>query len=168
MTEIIKIETKILSLRGKQVIIDADLATLYEVETKILKKAVRRNRERFPDDFMFELTQEEEENLRSQNGTSSHGGKRYVSFAFTQEGIAMLSGILRSEKAIKVNIDIMRAFVRLREYVLNYQDISIKFKELEKKYDRQFDVVFRAIDTLLNPIKRKKGQIGFKKVESDK
>jgi len=164
MTDIIKInpvEELILFIRGQQVILDAELAKLYEMETGALKRAVRRNIGHFPDDFMFVLTSEEER-LICQNGTSKNtgrGGKRHASFAFTQEGIAMLSSVLRSEKAIQVNIEIMRGFVKLRKFALNYSELSKKIAE----HDGKFEVVFKAIDTLNKPITLKKPKIGFKK-----
>lgn len=142
--------------------LDMDLAELYGVETKALKRAVRRNLERFPDDFMFELTQEEYTNLRYHFGTSSWGGTRHRPYAFTEQGVAMLSGVLRSERAIRVNIDSMRAFVKLRELLATQKDLAQKLNELEKKYDTQFRVVFDAIRQLMQSPEKPKREIGFK------
>ena len=137
-----RIENAIYLIRGEKVMLDADLAELYEVETKALLQAIKRNIARFPDDFMFQLSSEEFANLRSQIVTSSWGGRRYEPYAFTQEGIAMLSSVLNSERAILVNIQIMRAFVSLRRIALTYVGLKRKIDEMEKKYDRQFLVVF--------------------------
>ena len=130
----------------------ADLAELYEVETKRLKEAVRRNINRFPIDFMFQLEKDEYINLRSQFASSSlnqHCGARYLSFAFTELGVAMLSSVLKSEKAIEVNIAIMRAFVLMRQFVLNHRELSAELNKLDLKYDKQCDNVFEAINYLL-------------------
>ena len=133
-----------------RVILDYDLAELYEVETKVLNQAVKRNIKRFPDDFLFQLNNEEFTNLRSQFVTSKgRGGLRYLPYAFTEQGIAMLSGILNSDKAIDVNIKIMRTFVQIRQYALSHADLSEQLKLLENKYDKQFDDVFEAINYLL-------------------
>lgn len=130
--------------------LDFDLAELYEVETKRLKEAVRRNIKRFPPDFMFELTRNEFESLRSQIASSNtRGGTRYLPFAFTEQGLAMLSGVLNSDKAIEVNISIMRAFVLLREFALTHKELSARLHELEKKYNKQFKDVYEAINYLL-------------------
>ena len=138
------IEQWIFLIRGKKVMIDFHLAELYGVETKALKRAARRNKERFPEDFCFELTGEELENLRYHFGTSSWGGHRYVPYVFTEQGVAMLSSVLRSKRAVQVNIDIMRAFVRLREILSTHKELAGKLDELEKKYDSNFRVVFCA------------------------
>lgn len=147
------IERRILLVRGYKVMLDSDLAELYEVETKVLNQAVRRNLGRFPDDFMFELTVEEAESLRSQIVTSNtgRGGRRYNPYVFTEHGVAMLSSVLRSERAVQVNIAIMRAFSRLRELLATHADLARKLEELEGKYDRQFKVVFDAIRELMGP-----------------
>ena len=129
--EIEQIKKSILEIRGKKVMLDMDLAIIYEVETRVLKQAVRRNIDRFPDDFMFELTAEELKNLTSQFVTSSWGGQRHKPFAFTEQGIAMLSSVLKSKKAIQMNIAIMRAFVMMRQFALTYQELSEKLLELE-------------------------------------
>jgi len=143
--------------------LDADLAGLYGVTTKRLNERVRRNRSRFPDDFMFQLTAEEVLSLRSQIATSKQGrgGRRYAPLVFTEQGIAMLSTVLNSERAIQVNIEIMRAFVRLREMIATHRDLAPKLETLEKKYDAQFKVVFDAIRELMTPPESKKRKIGF-------
>ena len=154
----------ILVIRGHKVMLDADLAALYGVETKALNQAVRRNIERFPDDFMFQLTSDEMENLRSQTVTSSSwGGRRTRPYAFTEQGVAMLSSVLKSPRAIQVNIEIMRAFVRLRQMVTSNADLARKLNALERKYDGQFKIVFAAIRELTEPTPKKKGRpIGFR------
>lgn len=146
-------------IRGQRVLLDFDLALLYQVETKALKRAVRRNEARFPADFMFELTSEEWENLRCQNGTSSWGGSRYLPFAFTEQGVGMLSSVLSSDKAIQVHIQIMRAFVRFREIMLENRDLNKRIDALEGKYDAQFEQVFIAFRQLL---KEERNPIGYK------
>ena len=154
---------KILLIRRRKVILDNDLAQLYGVETKILNRAVRRNIERFPSDFMFQLNKEEYENLRFQFGTSSWGGRRYPPLAFTEQRIAMLSSVLHSERAIKVNITIMRAFVKLRKLLRTNDELNRKLEEIEKKYDKQFKIVFQVLQQLMvKPVKKRK-EIGFKK-----
>jgi hypothetical protein len=157
----------ILVIRGHKVMLDADLAALYGVETKALNQAVRRNIERFPDDFMFQLTSDEMENLRSQTVTaSSWGGRRTRPYAFTEQGVAMLSSVLKSPRAIQVNIEIMRAFVRLRQMVTSNADLARKLNALERKYDGQFKIVFAAIRELTEPTPKKKGRpIGFRSDE---
>ena len=159
----VRVEQLIYLLRGQKVMLDADLAQLYGVETKALTRAVRRNIERFPADFMFRLTNEELAVLRSQAVTSSGwGGRRYPPYAFTEQGVAMLSSVLRSRRAVQVNIAIMRAFVRLREMLAAHKDLARKLDELERKYDEQFRVVFDAIRRLMAPPKpRKRPRIGF-------
>jgi hypothetical protein len=155
------IEKHILVLRNQKVILDKDLSQLYGVPTKVLIQAVKRSLKRFPPDFMFQLNGDEFEILRSQIVTSSWGGRRYFPYAFTEQGIAMLSSVLNSERAIAVNIEIMRAFVRLREMVASHKELAKKLQELEKKYDAQFKVVFDAIHALLEPPKKPKRRIGF-------
>ncbi|NWF52847.1 MAG: ORF6N domain-containing protein, partial [Nitrospirae bacterium] len=146
------IEKKILLIRGEKVMLDADLAELYGVETKILVRAVKRNIDRFPSDFMIQLNKKEFENLRFQFGTSSRwGGRRYLPYAFTEQGVAMLSSVLNSDRAIKVNIEIMRAFVRLRQLLASNKELARRLDELEKKYDAQFKAVFDAIRQLMIP-----------------
>lgn len=164
-----QIERNILLLREQRVLLDFQLAGLYEVETRALKQAVRRNMERFPADFMFELTADEIENLRSQNVIpSSHGGSRYGHLAFTEQGVAMLSSVLRSDRAIQVNISIMRAFVHLRELLATNADLALKLEKIEKKYDGQFRVVFDAIRQLMAPASKPKREMGFHTISSPK
>jgi len=158
-----KIEKLIYLIRGQKVMLDRDLAELYGVETKVLKQAVRRNVKRFPKDFMFELTKVEFRNWRSQFVTSNRDrmGLRYPPMAFTEQGVAMLSSVLNSDRAIQVNILIMRAFVRLREMLASHKDLERKLAALEKKYDKQFKIVFDAIRALMSEEKRPKRRIGF-------
>lgn len=156
-----KITSKIILLRSEKVLLDRDLAELYGVETSQLKRAVRRNIERFPKDFMFELTKSELGNLRCQFGTSSWGGARYKPLAFTEQGVAMLSSVLRSSQAIEVNIAIMRAFVKLRQMIATHKELAEKIEEMEKKYDHKFAVVFEAIKQLMTPPEKPKRRIGF-------
>jgi len=158
----IQIERHILMIRGEKVMLDADLATLYEVETRVLVQAVKRNIERFPADFMFQLSKEEFDHLRSQTVTSSWGGRRYPPYAFTEQGVAMLSSVLRSKRAVQVNVEIMRAFVRLRRMLESNKALAKKLDELEQKYDEQFRIVFDAIRQLMTPPDPKqKRPIGF-------
>ena len=145
------ITTKILLLRGEKVLLDVDLSMLYGVETKYLKRQVRRNMARFPVDFMFELSQQEYEILRSQFGTLKRGEHaKYLPFAFTEQGVAMLSGILNSPRAIDTNIVIMRTFVALRRWMESNKELAAKIRQLEKKYDQRFKIVFDAIQQLIN------------------
>lgn len=144
------IQNRIYEVRGLKVMLDFDLAELYETETKYLKRSVRANIRRFPPDFMFELTKEEWELLRCNFSTSNQrGGTRYMPFAFTEQGVSMLSSVLNSDKAIDVNIAIMRAFVFVRQYALSHKDLTGKIKEIENKYDTKFDDVYEAINYLL-------------------
>ena len=157
-----KIENKIFQIRGKKVMLDRDLSYIYGVPTKVLLQAVKRNLRRFPDDFMFKLTREEIANLRSQIVTSSWGGRRYPPYVFTQEGVAILSSVLNSERAILSNIQIMRAFVSLRRLAITYVGLKRKIEDMEDKYDAQFGVVFEAIKKLLEPPPEPpKRRIGF-------
>lgn len=156
------IESKIYYIRKRKVMLDRDLANLYGVETKYLKQQVNRNIERFPNDFLFQLNKKEFNSLRSQIATSNRGGTRYLPYAFTELGVAMLSSVLRSEQAIKVNIQIMRAFTKLREMLLTHKDLKRKIEEMEKKYDTQFKIIFDAIKKLLSPPQKPKKSIGFK------
>ncbi|MDO8739255.1 ORF6N domain-containing protein [Candidatus Deferrimicrobium sp.] len=157
-----RVENRILSLRGHRVMLDADLAELYGVPTKRLNEAVRRNAARFPEDFMFQLTAGEEKTLRSQFATSNaRGGRRYIPYVFTELGVAMLSSVLNSERAVQVNIAIMRAFVRLRELAASHKDVLRRLDEMEGKYDRQFKVVFDAIRALMKPPKTTTRRIGY-------
>jgi hypothetical protein len=143
--------------------LDRDLAELYGVETAQLKRAVRRNRDRFPDDFMFELSKSELDNLRCQFGTSNWGGTRYTPFAFTEQGVAMLSSVLNSDHAIGVNIAIMRTFTRLRKMLVTHKDLKRKIETMEKKYDEQFRIVFEAITQLIEEDEKPKKKIGYLK-----
>jgi len=166
--ELEQIKSSILEIRGKKVILDFELAKLYQTETKRLKESVRRNIRRFPSDFMFELTAEEWENLRSQIATSSWGGQRYLPFAFTEQGVAMLSSVLNSEIAIDVNISIMRAFVMMRQFALNYQELSEKLIELEKLHNQKFDDIEQVLTYLMQKDKQQtqqitRTQVGYKK-----
>jgi hypothetical protein len=154
--------SKIYIIRGHKVMLDKDLAELYEVETKRLKEQVKRNIDRFPEDFMFELTKNEFDHLRSQFATSSWGGVRYVSMAFTEQGVAMLASVLSSGRAIQANIQIIRAFVRLRQMISSHEDLRKKIESMEKKYDEQFRIVFEAIKELLKIESNPKKKIGFK------
>jgi hypothetical protein len=158
-----QVERNILLIRGHRVMLDTDLAKLYGVPTKVLNQAVKRNVTRFPVDFMFQLTNEETTALRSQIVTSkSRGGRQYRPYAFTEQGVAMLSSILHSERAIQVNIAIMRAFVQLREMISSNKGLARRLNELEKKYDSQFRVVFEAIRELMAEPEPKVKRIGFK------
>jgi phage regulator Rha-like protein len=161
------IERKIFLIRGRRVMLDRDLAELYGVETRDLNKAVKRNIDRFPQDFMFQLTNEEFGNLKFHFGTSSWGGTRKLPYAFTENGVAMLSSVLNSKLAIHVNIQIMRTFTRLREILLTHKDLARKLADMEKKYDSQFKVVFDAIRQLMKPDEPKNKPIGFRR-EPDK
>ena len=162
-----RIERSILLFRNQKVMLDSDLAGLYGVETRALIQAIRRNQNRFPVDFMFQLTQKEVNALRSQSVISNigRGGRRYRPYVFTEQGVAMLSTVLKSERAIAVNIAIMRAFVKLRELLSTHKDLAKKLETLEQKYDAQFKVVFDAIRQLMPPpVPKKKRRIGFKVV----
>jgi hypothetical protein len=177
-----RIERKILLIRGQKAILDADLADLYGVETRALKQAVRRNRDRFPDDFMVELTWEEAESVRKIATTAATSSRsqtvilkrgsniKYLPLAFTEQGVAMLSSVLRSPRAIQANIAIMRAFVRVREMLATHKDVARKLEALERKYDGQFQVVFEAIRQLMlpAPLNRKRRTIGFGPWEPEK
>jgi hypothetical protein len=157
-----RIVRSIILIRGQKVILDSDLAVLYAVTTKALVQAVKRNASRFPADFMFQLSSREFRNLRSQFVTSSlWGGRRSAPYAFTEQGVAMLSTVLRSRRAIAVNVEIMRAFVRLRRMVSEYEDLGRRLDELEKRTEGQFEVVFDAIRALINPETRPRKRIGY-------
>lgn len=156
-----QIEKLIYIVRGQKVMLDRDLAALYGVETKVLKQSVRRNIDRFPADFMFELTYQEVRDLRSQFVTSSSsgwGGRRYPPMAFTEQGIAMLSTTLKSKRAVQVNIEIMRTFVRIRQMLASHKDLEKRINALEERYDKQFKVVFDAIRALMNEEKKRNGE----------
>ena len=163
-TNLIQIEKAIYLIRGEKVMLDRDLAMLYGVETKVLNRAVKRNFQRFPMDFMFKLTADEADLLRCQFGTSKkgRGGRRYLPYVFTEQGVAMLSTVLNSERAVLVNIEIMRAFVKLRQMLTSNAELARRLDELEGKYDRQFKIVFDAIRHLMaTPIRNRK-EIGFR------
>jgi len=161
--ELAKIEQRIFLVRGQKVMLDADLAELYRVPTKSLNLAVKRNADRFPEDFMFQLTDDDVAGLRFHFETSKRGrgGRRYAPYAFTEQGVAMLSSVLRSPRAVQVNIAIMRTFVRLREMLLSNAELARKLAALENKYDAQFKVVFDAIRELMLPPDPPRRKIGF-------
>lgn len=159
-----RIERRIYLIRGQKVLLDRDLADLYGVETKALKQAVRRNIERFPDDFMFLPAREEVMTLRSQFVTSKsdpRGGTRYLPMAFTEQGVAMLSSVLKSKRAVEVNIAIMRTFVKLRQMLETHAKLAKALAELEQKFDEQFRVVFEVLNVLMNSPDPKRKQIGY-------
>ena len=161
------IKSNIFEIRGQKVMLDADLAEMYEVETKRLKESVKRNITRFPSDFMFTLTQKEFQGLRSQFATSNRGGTRYFPSVFTKQGVAMLSSILNSEKAIDVNIAIIRTFVLVKQSILNYKDLSKNLKKLERKSNKNFKEIFTALNYLITTKQEEKTlkdrkRIGFK------
>ncbi len=171
MTKIVPIEriaSKIYLMRSVKVMLDRDLAELYGVETKVLKQAVRRNIDRFPADFMFELTRDESNNLRSQIVTSSWGGARYLPMAFTEQGVAMLSSVLKSDPAIHANIQIMRAFTQLRKMLSTHKDLKRKIESMERKYDENFKIVFKAIKQMLETDEKPKKRIAFTVKEKQK
>jgi len=162
-----RIERAIFLVRGERVMVDSDLATLYGVRTKALVQAVKRNAGRFPPDFVFQLGKEDLSGLRSQFVTSNkslgRGGRRYPPFAFTEQGVAMLSSVLRSERAVKVNVEIMRTFVRLRRMLASHADLARKLAKLEERYDGKFRVVFEALRELMAPAPvPEKRPIGFR------
>ena len=158
------IEQKILYIHGHKVLLDKDLSVLYGVDTKQLKRQVKRNIDRFPNDFMFELTTVEyTEYLRSQFGTLAQGKySKYLPYAFTEQGVAMLSSVLKSKRAIQVNIQIMRTFINLRKLLSSNADLLKKIEAMEKKYDTQFKIVFETIKQLLDIKVKPKTEIGFK------
>jgi hypothetical protein len=158
------IRQRIFVIRQQQVMLDYHLAELYGVETRVLKQAVRRNINRFPADFMFELEREELQNLTSQIVMSSYGGTRHLPFAFTEQGVAMLSSVLNSPQAVAVNIEIMRTFVSLRRINIEYEWINHRLDELERQYDAKFDDIFMALEQLLMKPKER-NPIGFKKFD---
>ena len=161
---------KIYIIRGKKVMLDEDLAELYQVETKRLNEQVRRNIDRFPDDFMFRLTKKEFENLKSQIATSSWGGRRKLPLAFTEQGVSMLSGVLNSETAIRVHIQIIRVFGRMRELLLTHKDILLQLEKIEKKlagHDEDITLIFQYLKQLLNPPQTPRRKIGFKRKDEE-
>lgn len=160
-----RIAHAILVIRGEKVMLDSDLAALYGVTTGNLNKAVKRNAERFPTDFMFQLDSEEVANLKFQFGISSWGGRRLLPYGFTEQGVAMLSSVLNSERAVKVNIAIMRAFVKLRETLDTNRELARKFAELERrvgKHDEEIAAILKAIRQLMTPPAKPRRQIGFR------
>lgn len=161
LVSVVSIERSILLLRGQRVILGGDLAVFYDAEPRALSQAVKRNSGRFPADFMFVLSEDEWQNLKSQNVISSWGGTRSAPMAFTEQGVAMLSTVLRSERAVQVNIQIMRAFVQMRRVLIEHKELAVKLNALEQKYDEQFRVVFDAIRQLMTPPVEKKRKIGF-------
>jgi hypothetical protein len=165
--ELAQIKKSIHEIRGMKVMLDFDLAKLYGIETKRLKESVRRNIRRFPEDFMFEITSQEWENLRTQIASSSWGGKRYLPFAFTEQGIAMLSSVLHSDVAIEINISIMRAFVHMRHWTLSHEDLAKQLREMEKQYNQKFVDIEHVLTYLMQKDQKKLNQsnrqkIGFK------
>ena len=162
--------SKIYLIREHKVMLDGDLAELYQVETRRLNEQVKRNIDRFPEDFMFQLTEKEWENLKSQNATSSWGGRRKKPYAFTEHGVLMLSSVLNSDRAIQVNIQIMRIYSRLRSMIMDHKDILLKLERLEGKvikHDEDFKVVFDYLKELLNPKTEPVRKIGFKHRKED-
>lgn len=168
------IQQRIHDIRGQKVILDYDLSELYEVETRVLKQAVRRNIHRFPEDFMFEITRDEYHFLRSQivtleNGRGKHS--KYLPFAFTEQGVAMLASVLSSAKAIAMNIQVVRVFVHMRQHLFSHEELSKKVKELEATYDKQFDDIYEVINYLLNKDniqqqQNERKQIGFRNYDN--
>ncbi len=160
------VERKIYNVRQQKVMLDSDLAKLYGVETKMFNRAVKRNLERFPEDFRFQLTKEEYESLRFQIGTSNkgRGGRRYMPYVFTEQGVAMLSSVLNSERAVQVNIAIMRTFVNMRKILVTNEEVNKKLTEIENRlgeHDEEFKKVFTAIRLLMKPSGKSDKEIGF-------
>ena len=163
--ELLVIQNKVFTIRGCKIMLDFDLAELYEIETKALKQAVRRNIERFPEDFMFELTAEEYKSLRSQIVTLEKGKGRhtkYLPFAFTEQGVAMLSSVLNSYKAIQVNITIMRAFVNIRQHYLDSKELKARLDKLEDEMHVKFNDIHQALSYLLESPQKERNPVGFK------
>jgi hypothetical protein len=159
-----RVERAILVIRSERVMLSTDLAALYEVEPRTLVQAVKRNIDRFPPDFMFQLSQTEVDHLKSQNVISSStwgGARRATPYAFTEQGVAMLSSVLRSKRAVQVNVEIMRTFVRLRQMLATHEELARKIEELEKRYDSQFRVVFDALRALMEPPAKERRRVGF-------
>ena len=161
--EIEVIQTKIFEIRGCKIMLDFDLADLYDVENKRLKASVRRNINRFPEDFMFELTEKEFANLRTKFSSSSYGGIRYMPFAFTEQGIAMLSSVLKSDKAIEINISIMRTFVAIRQFALNYTELQKRINEIEGQFPEIYNVLNYLVEKDTNEEVTERNKIGYKK-----
>jgi hypothetical protein len=160
--DLMVIQDKVFTIRGYRVMLDFDLAEMYEVETRVLKQAVRRNPDRFPEDFMFILSAEEMENLTSQNVMSSWGGTRHLTFAFTEQGVAMLSSVLKSKKALTVNIMIMRAFVLIRQHYLDSSELRERIDKIEGEMKVKFNDIHQALNYLLEPPQSERKSIGFK------
>lgn len=168
--QLIQIQNQIYEIRGQKVMLDRDLAELYDVSTSRLNEAVKRNITRFPSDFMFQLKKEEFKHLISQNAISKNtgrGGIRKMPFAFTEQGVSMLSSVLSSDKAIEVNISIMRTFVLIRQHAINYKDLHDKLQKLEKKYNKNFKEIYHALNLLIedkevNDAQKSREPIGFK------
>ena len=156
-----RIQKCIYLIRGRKVLLDSDLARLYGVETKVLNQSVARHKRRFPSDFMFRLSRDEFDILRSQIVTSSWGGRRYPPYAFTEQGVAMLSSVLQSSRAIEVNIAIMRTFVKLREILAGNSALRRKIEAMERQYDEQFKLVFKVLSEMVMPSPKSKSQIGY-------
>ncbi len=157
-----RVKNSIFMIRNEKVMLDEDLAAMYGVETRALVQAVKRNMDRFPNDFVFQLSMDEFKNLKSQTVTSSWGGRRKPPYAFTEQGVAMLSSVLRSKRAVLVNVEIIRTFVKLRRILATHDDLSKKLASMERKYDKQFKLVFDAIREIMAPkVTPKQRQIGF-------
>ena len=156
------IQNKIHIINGQKVMLDFDLAELYEVETRTLNQSVKRNIDRFPEDFMIKVHINQHPNLKSQIVISNFGRKRDFVYAFTEQGVAMLSSVLKSKKAIQINIQIMRAFTKLRQMIINYADLKEKIEELESTYDENFRIVFQLMKKLLDDEEKPKNEIGFR------
>jgi len=164
----LSVERRIYLIRDQKVMLSYDLARLYKVEPRVLVQAVKRNVNRFPKDFMFQITMEEYRNLKSQSVISSWGGmRRAMPYAFTEHGVAMLSAVLKSERAVEVSVEIIRAFMKLRAMLAEHRDLASKLAQLEKKYDTQFRVVFEAIRELMEPPIPQKRRIGFVSDKND-
>lgn len=161
--EIEVIQNKIHEVRGCKVMLDFDLAELYEIENKRLKASVRRNISRFPEDFMFELNQTEFTNLRTKFSSSGYGGLRYMPFAFTEQGVAMLSSVLKSDRAIEINISIMRTFVAIRQFALNYTELQNKIMEIEGQFPEIYNVLNYLVEKDTNNTETERTKIGYKK-----
>lgn len=163
------IENKIFLIRGKKVMLDKDLAVLYGVETKVLIQSVKRNIRRFPVEFMFQLTNEEMNSLRSQIVTSKRGGRRYNIYVFTEQGVAMLSSVLKSERAIQVNIQIIKTFVKLRELIISNKELRRMIEKTEKKNEKRFQLIFETIKRILESQRKEPtGRIGFRDRDKEK
>lgn len=161
MANLLKIHQSVISIRNQRVVISSDLATLYDVAPKALMQSVKRNISRFPNDFMFQLSHDEWGNLKSQNVTSSWGGSRVPPYAFTEQGVAMLSSVLNSERAVKINIEIMRVFVKMRHLMIEHKDLALRLDVLEHRYDENFKIIFDALRDLMITPEPENRPIGF-------